>query len=158
MLPDAMKSLGASATGETPAAIDDVYALVADLERYPTWYPSAVKGAEVLERDADGVPTRMKMTLHASVGPINRDFRIHANIERHPPDRVEMQRLPKGSSDREEMSVAWRLSPGSGGAGTHVQVDLAANLSIPALVPTGGLADGLARGFLGAALAELARG
>jgi ribosome-associated toxin RatA of RatAB toxin-antitoxin module len=155
MLPGAMKNLGATAKGETAASIEDVYALVADLEGYPRWYPSGVRATEVLEREADGTPSKVKTTLHASVGPINRDFKIHAQIERHEPDRVAMRRLPKGSSDHEEMEVVWRLAPD--GAGTRVEVELKARLSIPPLVPTGGIADGLARGFLNAALNELRR-
>jgi ribosome-associated toxin RatA of RatAB toxin-antitoxin module len=151
-----MKDLGATASGQTTASIEDCFAQLSDLESYPRWYPTGVRGSEVLERDADGKPTTVKTTLHISVGPMNRDFKVHLAVTAREPDFIDLKRLPKSSGDREEMQVTWRLSPaGDGAGGTHIRVDLKARLSVPPLLPVGGVADGLAKGFLNAALDSL---
>jgi hypothetical protein len=153
-----VKDLAASTTGTTPADPQTVFAKLIEIDAYPVWYPSGVRAAEVLESDpATGRPTKVKVTLHASVGPINRDFKLHLKVLTREPELIDMQRLPKSSDDREEMQVAWRLRPaGAPAGGTSITVELTARLSIPALVPTGGVADGMAKGFLNAALQALA--
>jgi hypothetical protein len=148
-----MKDLAATATGETTATIERTFALLADLEGYPRWYPSGILAAEVLERDSGGAVTKVKTTLHAAVGPLVRDFRLHLAVSTEEPQRVTLERLPKDPRDREEMEVSWRLAVTPGG--TRVTVELRARLSIPPLLPVGGVADGIARGFLNAALAAL---
>jgi hypothetical protein len=148
-----MKALAATAASETNASQQEAYALLAHVEGYPSWYPSGVRDAEVLELGPDGKPAKVKATLHAAVGPLVRDFKLHLAVITDEPERIELRRLPHDSRDREEMTVVWTLAPQS--EETRIQVDLRAKLSIPALVPTGGVADQLARGFLDAALDAL---
>jgi ribosome-associated toxin RatA of RatAB toxin-antitoxin module len=151
-----MKQLESSVTGTTSASIEDCYATLSDFESYPRWVPSNVTAAEVLERDpASGHPSRIKTTLHVAQGPLVRDFKVHMAVTLQRPELIELRRLPKEPSDREEMVVTWRLRPAGGG--TEVQASLQAKLSIPAFLPVGGIADTMARGFLDAALSQLGR-
>jgi ribosome-associated toxin RatA of RatAB toxin-antitoxin module len=153
-----MKDLAATATGTTPADRAAVFALLSDFESYPRWYPSGVRGAEVLERDPDtGKPTKVKTTLYAKVGPISREFKLHLKVITRELELVDMQRLPKDPRDHEEMQVTWNLVPATvvSPGGTAITVALKARLSIPPLVPVGGVADSMAKGFLNAALRAL---
>ena len=148
-----MKDLSASATGTTPAPIERAYAVITDYERYPDWYPAAVHGSEILERDGGGEPTKVKVTLYANVGPFNREFKLHLAVTTRDNELVDLKRLPKSHDDREEMQVTFRLA--EAGDGTQVTVELSARLSLPPFFPTGGLPEKFARGFLDAALSEL---
>jgi len=49
---------------EAPAAL--VYAVLADVSKYPTW-SSAIKSAEVLERDGEGRTLQVKVAIDAGV-------------------------------------------------------------------------------------------
>jgi hypothetical protein len=147
-----MKDLTGTATGRTRASIETCYALLSDIGGYPGWFPDGVRAAEVLERDpASGEATRVKTTLHTSVGP-GRDFTLNMGVTRRPPDMVELRRLSHEPSDPEEMTVTWRLSQGPE---TLVELAMAARLDVPRFLPVGGLAQGLADQFMQAALREL---
>jgi uncharacterized membrane protein len=53
-----------STTIEAPLA--DIYAILADLEAYPTWSAS-IKSVEVGERDGSGAPTKVTFKVEAGV-------------------------------------------------------------------------------------------
>jgi len=147
-----MKELSAAAAGETHASLQRCFELVAAIERYPTWYPTAVTAAEVTERNGDGLPTRANVILHVAHGVLVRDFRLKVAVQAQAPESVSMSRIPHGPDDREELSVAWALVDGGS---TRIEVRMRASLSIPRFVPVGGLAESVAGGFLGAALQAL---
>jgi ribosome-associated toxin RatA of RatAB toxin-antitoxin module len=155
--PHTMKDLAATASGTTPADPETAFALLTDLPGYPGWYPSGVRDVSILERDDQtDAATKVKATLHASVGPINRDFKLHLRVVTRTAELVELTRLPKEPRDREEMQVSWRLAPaGAPAGGTTITIAVTARLSIPPLVPVGGVADSMAKGFLHAALQQL---
>jgi len=48
------------------ASIDDVRALLFDIEAYPTW-STAIKSVEVHEKDASGRPTKLTIKVEAGV-------------------------------------------------------------------------------------------
>jgi hypothetical protein len=148
-----MKNLSATASGIANAPIERCFEMLSDVGGYARWYPAGVKESEVLERGPDGRPSRVKTTLSLNQGPIQRDFKLHLGVREQQPNLVELIRLAKSADDREEMRVIWRLAPS--GAGTQITVELSARLSIPGFLPVGGVADGLARGFLDAALAAV---
>ena len=151
-----MKDLAATVTGTTSASVEDCFALLSDFESYPRWFPNGVTAAEVLERDpASNDPSKIKTTLHVAQGPLVRDFKVHMAVTLQRPQLIELRRLPKEPSDREEMAVVWRLRDENGA--TEVEAGLNARLSIPPFLPVGGIADTMARGFLNAALAQLGR-
>ena len=148
-----MKALAASTGASTTASIEDAFTLIAALEDYPSWYPSGVKEAQVLERDADGLPKKARATLHLAHGPLVRDFRLNLAVTSRRPTNFTLARIPHDSRDREELTVGWRLSGDDRSA--RIDVDLRANLSVPTFLPVGGVADSIARGFLDAAVRKL---
>lgn len=55
-----------SDTVDVRASIETIVSVVTDLERYPEW-AEGVKSAEVLERDAEGRPSRGRFEVDAKV-------------------------------------------------------------------------------------------
>jgi ribosome-associated toxin RatA of RatAB toxin-antitoxin module len=151
-----MKDLRGSATQTVAAPIERCYELLAAIDDYPRWHPDVVKSAEVVERRPDGNPARARAALHAAVGPLTRDFNLTLMIQLAPPASVTLTRVPHDPSDEEEFQVSWSLAAAAGG-GTQISVALHATLSVPRLLPLGGIGDGLAEGFVSAAARELGR-
>ena len=145
----AVKDLLATAAAETCASREAAFALLGDVEGYPSWYPDHVPFAQRLE------PERVKLTLRGSIGPIGGEFKIHVSETREPPARIELRRLPKTPDDNEDMSVVWLLSDGEDGTGTRLEVELRARLAIPAFVPVGDIPRRFAREFVQAAARAL---
>jgi ribosome-associated toxin RatA of RatAB toxin-antitoxin module len=145
-----VKELHGQASGEVQATTEQCFALLADVEGYPTWYPETVRRAEITQRD----PTRAQVVLHVSHGPLTHDFDLEMDVRTHRPDSVELARAPHDPSDREQFEVSWQIT--SDGARTRLQLSLYANLSLPRLVPVGGVADGIAKSFVEAASRALA--
>ncbi len=149
-----MKDLRGQASQEVHVAQESVLALLADVEGYPRWYPEVVRDIEVVQRDGDWV-TRAHATLFASVGPIRRELQLLLSVTREA-DTVRLVRVPHERTDRERFEVTWRAV--ATGARTQLQLALAASLDVPRLLPTGGLADTMASGFVVAAARELSTG
>jgi ribosome-associated toxin RatA of RatAB toxin-antitoxin module len=147
-----MKQLSASASAETSAPLERCFELVSAIDGYPSWYPETVTAAEVTERNPEGLPTRAHVNLHVVHGFLIRDFNLNVAVQARRLESVQMSRIPHGPGDREELTVGWALA---GGDQTRIEVAMRANLSIPGLVPVGGLAESVATGFLNAALAAL---
>lgn len=147
-----MKDLSGSASGRTDASVDAAFALLADFEGYPNWFPDGVKSVRVLERSPDGHPSRLQTLLRTTSGPVKRDFDMQMTATLRRFELVELRRVPNPDRDTEEMVVSWRLSPGPQ---TLVAVDLRARLNLPGFLPVGGLAQGMADQFLQAAIRRL---
>jgi ribosome-associated toxin RatA of RatAB toxin-antitoxin module len=149
-----MKELHGTASAAAPAPIEECFALVEAVDRYTYWYPDVVREAEVLERDPEGHPTRARATLHASVGPLVKDFVLLLAVSVEQFRTVQLARIPHDASDPERFEVIWRLEAG---AQTRIHVTLEANLSVPRLLPVGGIGDSMAGGYVTAAAAALGR-
>lgn len=150
-----MKKLAATATVHVAATPEQAYALLIDLDAYPSWYAAGVPSAETLERNADDVPTVAKARIEVNVGPIKRGFDIHLAVSAQPDRSVELRRMPKSADDHEELNVCWRLEPAPGG-GTTLTAELTANLSVSPFLPVEPFAPMIAQGFADAAAAALA--
>ena len=150
-----MRDLAATAQGETATPIERCFEKLAEIEAYPNWYPSGVKRAEPLERAPGGELTKVKATLALAQGPIQRDFTLHLAVTLERPRLIELRRLPKTPDDQELVVITWRLTA-RGAELTALEIALQAKLEIPRFLPIGGIADGLAGGFMDAALASLA--
>lgn len=148
-----MKDLRGEAVRTVQAVAQRCLDLLADLEGYPLWYPDVVRHVEVLERDEQGHAARARATLHAAIGPINRDLQLLLAVTRGA-DTVRLARVTHGGSDRERFEVRWRAAPHLSDQ-TRLELALEASLDLPRLLPTGGLADSLAAGFVAAAAREL---
>jgi ribosome-associated toxin RatA of RatAB toxin-antitoxin module len=143
-----VKEVVGAASAAVSAPIEDCFALLMAVDRYPSWYPEAVREVEVVQRGADGDPAMVRARLHASIGPVAREFHLLLVVEASRPQTVRLRRVPHDPSDRERFEVTWRLEQA---AGTRIRVQLAANLSVPRLLPVGGIGDAMANGFVSAA-------
>lgn len=128
--------------------------LLEDIDRYPSWHPDVIKQAKVLERDADGHPTRARTTLHVERGPLTRDFDLLFAVEVDPSGTIALKRIKHEPSDKERFDVTWRVQ---GGRATKVALELVANLDVPRFIPLGGVGDSMADGMVSAATRELDR-
>jgi ribosome-associated toxin RatA of RatAB toxin-antitoxin module len=147
-----VKDLTGSATAITRASRDQAMALLEDIDRYPSWDPELVNQAEVLERDAQGHPTKAHTKLHVAHGPLTKDFDLVMAVEVDPAGTIRMNRIPHGPGDQERFDVTWRVE---GGSSTQIRLDLSADLSVPRFVPLGGVGDSLAQELVSAATRQL---
>jgi ribosome-associated toxin RatA of RatAB toxin-antitoxin module len=148
-----VKELQGSAAADVAVPAADCLVLFTDVERYPDWYPDVVRRVTVVERDPDGRPRKVRALLHVAYGPLVRDFDLTL-VVRDEPTTVTLTRVPHGPGDPEQFRVSWRVVEG---ARSRIELRLNANLSVPRLVPVGGVGDGLARGFVDAAARQLSR-
>jgi ribosome-associated toxin RatA of RatAB toxin-antitoxin module len=147
-----VKELDGTASASVAAPIEACFALIEAVDRYPSWYPDVVREAEIVERADDGRPTRTRATLHASIGPIVKDFRLVLAVTAERFSTVKLSRVPHDSTDPERFDVVWRLQPGEQ---TQIRLTLNASLSVPRLVPVRGIGDSMAAGFVAAAATAL---
>jgi ribosome-associated toxin RatA of RatAB toxin-antitoxin module len=143
-----VKELRGSASAAVAASAQECLALLAAVDRYPGWYPEVVRKVDVLERDPSGQPTQVQTKLHLAQGPLTKDFDLVMKVTVAPPDTVKLMRVSHGASDPEAFDVDWRVDAG---AHTEIRLDLRANLSVPRLLPIGGIGDTVAVGFVTAA-------
>lgn len=148
-----MKELTGSATATTRASPAEALSFLEDVDRYPTWHPEVVKQAEVLERDAQGHPTKARTKLHVERGPLTKDFDLVMAVTVDPAGTIKLSRIAHEPSDPERFDVTWGVDRGQS---TRIRLDLAANLSVPRLVPLAGVGDSLAQGLVDAAARALA--
>lgn len=148
-----MKQLHGTAAATIPAPIEECFELLDAIDGYPRWYEEVVQEAEVIERDADGRPVRARAVLQVSVGPLARDFHLDLDVSTSPPTVVRFARIPHHAGDNEAFEVLWKLE---GKDPTVITLELNANLSVPKLLPLGGVGDSLAQGFVAAAARRLA--
>ncbi len=120
------------------------------VDEYPHWYPQVVRSVDVLERDADGLPSRAQTKLHVSVGPVTKDFDLLMAVTVAPPATVKLGKV----GGTAKFDVIWRLHDGNS---TRLELELDASLDVPRFLPLGGIGDTVAQGFVSAASAELAR-
>lgn len=148
-----MKDLNATAAGEAAAPIDTCFDRLADVEGYSSWHPAGVKRAQVLERDADGAPTKISTTF--ILQRLQRDFTLEMAVGLERPRLIELRRLPKKPGDPEQVILTWRLTE-RGADRTSITLELNAKLDLPRFLPIGGVGETIARGFVDAAVASLA--
>jgi hypothetical protein len=147
-----MKNLRGSASGVTTAPVDECVRFFRAVDRYPAWYPEVVRTVEVRERDAEGEPARARAVLHVTVGPIVKDFDLVLAVTLADPRTVKLMRVPNHPGDDERFDVTWRLEEG---ARTTIRLEVEASLSVPRFLPVGGIGDGMAAGFVRAAIRVL---
>jgi ribosome-associated toxin RatA of RatAB toxin-antitoxin module len=146
-----MKDLHGTASSPVAASAAEAYALVLAVEDYPRWYPEVVKEVQVTERTPDGSPSHGRAKLAVAYGPLARDFDLTLQIEASEPERVVLRRIPHEPSDPERFQVTWTIGEGA------ITVSLDARLSVPRLLPVGGIGEAMASGFVEAAARALSR-
>ena len=148
-----MKELHGSASAIASAPPDKTMALLEAVDRYPDWHPDVVKDVEVLARNDDGHPTRVRTKLHLAYGPLVKDFNLVMAVASDGSRQVKLTKVQDAHSGPERFEVTW-LVEDSGG--TRIRLDLAASLDVPRFLPVGGVGDGMAEGFVAAAVRQLA--
>ncbi len=141
-----MKDLHGTASAVVAAPLDRCRALLEAVDRYPLWYPEAVRDVDVLERDPSGRPTKARTKLHLARGPLVKDFDLVLAVVAEPPGTVRLTRVADAGSSR--FGVTWHLRDDDG---TRIDLELAATMSVPRFIPVGGIGDTIADGFIGAA-------
>lgn len=150
-----MKALAGSASGVAQAPIEVCFAKLADIEAYPQWYPETVKRADVIARDASGQAEQVDATLLFAQGPLKFDQSVPLQVTLAHPSMVKLTRVPDATHDKEQLRVQWGLVA-SGPDRTEMTVELAANLNLPPFLPgLGSIANGVAQGFVDAAVRSL---
>jgi hypothetical protein len=147
-----LKDLHGTATRTVAAPTTECLKLLRAVDRYPGWYPEAIREVEVLERDAGGHPRRARTKLHLSWGPVVKDFDLILGIEVEPPATVRLARISDHPSAN-TFDVVWHLREDRT---THVDLQLRAALDVPRFLPLGGIGDAIASGFVDAAARRLA--
>lgn len=100
-------------------------AVIADLETYPEW-AKAVRSTEILERDANGTPNRVRFTLDA--GPVKD---VYTLVYDWAPDGLRVNwHLVQGQMQRAQ-DGRYELRPIDDGARTEVTYTLAVELALP---------------------------
>jgi hypothetical protein len=145
-----MKDLHGTATAVVAAPQDRSRALLEAVDRYPEWYPEAVREVEALERDPTGRPTRVRARLHLAWGPVVKNFDLVLAVVSEPPGTIRLTRIADAGAS--QFAVAWHLRDERG---TRIDLDLTASMSVPRFIPVGGIGDAIAAGFIGAATRAL---
>lgn len=144
-----MKELHGTANVVVPVPLDRCFALLATVDRYPAWYPQVVKAVDVIDRDAAGIPSKIRTLLRVARQPLAREFDITLAVAVDWPRSVDLTLV---GDDPERFAFAWRLAAA---AGTEIRLDMNAKLDVPHLLPLGSVGDSLAADFLAAAVRAL---
>lgn len=148
-----MRDVNASATGAVAADLERCYAFLAEVERYPVWYPAGAKRVEVLDRDGEGRAGTVDALLSLGQGPIRKDFEMKLGVTYEQLRLVELSRLPSDAKDGESITVTWTLAPQD--ATTELTIAFAARLDLPPFLPINGIVEAVAQDFLAAAQAGI---
>jgi ribosome-associated toxin RatA of RatAB toxin-antitoxin module len=135
-----------------PAPQEDCLALVAAVDRYPDWCPEVIREVDVLDRRADGQPSRVRMTMHVARGGFVKQFNLFLAIVVEPPGSVKLTRVTDHPTNQ-EFNATWTLRAA---ASTRVALDLDAKLRVPWYIHAGGIGDEIAEAFVSAASRRLA--
>jgi ribosome-associated toxin RatA of RatAB toxin-antitoxin module len=149
-----VKDLQGRASGEVAVPLEDCFALIAAVDRYPTWF-DVVREVEVLERDRDGRPLTARVELHIPQSPFGTDFELVVAVETEAPVAVMLTKIPDGPHDQERAQLSWRMQDGEA---TQVEFEFDAAVSfLPAFLPLRGIGDVVAEVMLDAATDAFAR-
>lgn len=140
-----MKELSGNASQPVTADPERCFALLAAVDKYPNWYPEAIRRVDVLETAADGAPTKVRTELGLAYGPLSRTFDLVMAVRANAPSEVRLTRLRNERGDPEEFEVRWQIAP------QRIALALQAKLSVPRLVPVAGIGESLANDFVEAA-------
>ena len=133
-------------------SVEDCLALLAAVDRYPAWCPDVVQDVDVLDRGADGQPSRVRMRMHIARGALVRKFDLFLAVVVEPPGTVKLTRVTDHPTNQ-EFNATWMLRPSGS---TRVALELDAKLRVPWYIHAGRIGDTIAEGFVTAACRALA--
>ncbi|MGZ4180255.1 MAG: SRPBCC family protein [Solirubrobacteraceae bacterium] len=146
-----MRELQGSAFAAVDAPPDKCMALLEAVDRYPEWHLDVVQEVEVLARN-DGHPTRVRTKLHLARGPLVKNFTLVMAVASDRMRQIKLTKVRDVDSGPEQFEVTWLVEDT---APTLIRLDLSASLDVPRFLPVGGVGDGMAEGFVAAAVKEL---
>jgi ribosome-associated toxin RatA of RatAB toxin-antitoxin module len=149
-----VKELEGRAKAQLDVRPEDCYALLAAIERYPTWF-EVVREVEILEPERNGTPGRARAAVHVPQSPFGTDFELFVAVRTVPPVTITLTRLPQGPSDPDRLELIWRVA-GGGSTELELEFDAAASF-VPGFLPLGDAGDAIARAAIEAARAALTR-
>ena len=129
------------------APLQEGFALLAAVDRYPDWCPDVVRQVEVFDRAPGGQPRRVRMMIRVARAALVREFQLALAVAVDPPQAVTLTRVTDHPTNQ-EFTARWLLRPGDR---TRITLELDAALRVPAYVPAAGVADQIAETFVGAA-------
>jgi hypothetical protein len=132
-----MREFHGEAAEVVAAPLEDCLALLAAIDGYPDWCPDIVRDVDVLDRGADGQPSRVRMTMHIARGALVREFDLFLATVVEPPGTVKLTRVTDHPTEQ-EFNATWVLRPAGS---TRVALQLDAKLRVPWYVPAGGIGD-----------------
>jgi hypothetical protein len=147
-----MKELKGSASAAVDAPTEKCMALLEAVDQYPEWHPDVVKEVEVLARNDAGHPTRVRTKLHLVYGPLVKDFNLVLSVASDGIRQVKLTRIRDRDSGPEEFEVTWVVE---NTGPSFIRLNLDASLDVPRFLPVGGVGDGMAEGFVAAAVKQL---
>ena len=147
-----MKELHGSAHAAVDATPEEAITLLEAVDRYPEWHPEVVQEVEVLAGNDAGHPTRVRTKLHMARGPLVKDFNLVMSVASDGRRQVRLTKVQDAHSGPEQFEVTWLVEDTGP---TLIRLDLSASLDVPRFLPVGGVGDGLAEGFVAAAIKEL---
>jgi ribosome-associated toxin RatA of RatAB toxin-antitoxin module len=148
-----VKRITGVASGVVDAPLEECFALLEAVDRYPAWNPELVPEVEVLERTDDGRPARARVKLRVARSRFSKDLELVVAVRADRPMTVHLTRLPNEPSDEERLELTWRLHA-AGKTRIELELDAVASL-LPAFIPLRGLGDLIARRLLAAATRAL---
>ena len=149
-----MKEIRGSASAVVRASAQDCYALLAAVDRYGSWNGDLVRELEVLEREPDGSPVRLRAQIYVKQSPFMKTFELTVAIRNEPPNAVHITRLPNEPTDREGLELSWRILPEGSGALLELQFMALASF-VPGFLPLGGVGNLIAETLLESATEAL---
>ena len=140
-----MKEIRGSASAAVPAPANECFSLLAAVDRYAVWNGDLVRELNVLERDPEGLPARVRAVISIKRGSPVKTFELTVAVTTDPPHAVYITRIPNEPSDREELHLVWRVDPQRSAADTRIELQFAAMASfVPGFLPLGGIGNRIA--------------
>jgi Polyketide cyclase / dehydrase and lipid transport len=148
-----MKQINGRASSIVAAPVEDRFALLETVHRYPTWNGDLVREVEVLEWDVDGRPSRARARIHVARRPFAKNFELVVAVTAEPMRAVCLTRLPNEPSDPEQLVISWRLHRNTV---TRIELELHASVSfLPSVLPLPGVGGLIADTLMDAAARAL---
>jgi ribosome-associated toxin RatA of RatAB toxin-antitoxin module len=150
-----LKQLQGSASAEIELPVEDCFALLVSIDRYPAWF-EVVREVEILDREPDGRPRLARVELHVPQSPFGTQFSFMVAVEADRPEAMQLTKLPDGPADEDRLELTWRMRENGW---TEIEFEFDAVVSfVPGYLPVGAAGDVIAEAILDAATTALAGG
>jgi ribosome-associated toxin RatA of RatAB toxin-antitoxin module len=148
-----LKQLQGSASAEIELPVEDCFALLASIDRYPVWF-EMVREVEILDREPDGRARLARVEIYVPQSPFGTDFSFIVAVEADRPAKMQLTKLPDGPADEDRIKLTWRMRENGW---TEIEFEFDAVVSfVPGYLPVGSAGDVIAEVILDAATTAFA--